>query len=181
MFIEAIPIKFAIAIQFLNLLNYNTQKSNTSIMKKTALLIAFCISITSCTSTKSTIKNIDNNAPNLQLVENNTFLISEFSTDRKYGYDKDYPINIFYGSTRNETINQQRFLNALAGPKGEKITYTKLESCCPFPTKRSEMGAGLLDVYELKWEGQKSPVILYLNIYEKGVLMVPFGLRLKNK
>lgn len=150
-------------------------------MKKTALLIALCISITSCTSTKSTIKNIDNNAPNLQLVENNTFLISEFSTDRKYGYDKDYPINIFYGSTRNETINQQRFLNALAGPKGEKITYTKLESCCPFSTKRSDMGVGLLNVYELKWEGQKSPVILYLNIYEKGVLMVPFGLSLKNK
>jgi hypothetical protein len=150
-------------------------------MKKTALLIALLISITSCTSTKSTIKNIDNNAPNLQLVENNTFLISEFSTDRKYGYDQDYPINIFFESTRNETINQQRFLNALAGPKGEKISYTKLESCCPFPTKRSEMGAGLLDVYELKWEGQKTPVILYLNIYEKGVLMVPFGLSLKNK
>jgi hypothetical protein len=150
-------------------------------MKKTALLIALLISITSCTSTKSTIKNIDDNAPNLQLVENNTFYIAEFSKDRKYGYDKDYPINIFFESTRNETINQQRFLNALAGPKGQKITYTKLESCCPFPTKRSPMGAGLLDVYELKWEGQKSPVILYLNIYEKGVLMVPFGLSLKKK
>ena len=150
-------------------------------MKKTALLIALCISITACTSTKSTIKNIDNNAPNLQLTENNTFYIAEFSKDNKYGYDKDYPINIFYGSTRNETINQQRFLNALAGPKGEKITYTKLESCCPFPTKRSEMGVGLLDVYELKWDGQNNPVILYLNIYEKGVLMVPLGLSLKKK
>lgn len=150
-------------------------------MKKKALLIALLISITSCTSTKSTIKNIDDNAPNLQLIENNTFYISEFSKDKKYGYDKDYPINIFFGDTRNETINQHRFLNALAGPKGEKITYTKLESCCPFPSKRSEMGVGLLDVYELKWEGQKSPVILYLNIYEKGVLMVPFGLSLKKK
>ena len=150
-------------------------------MKKTALVIILLLSIASCTSTKSTIKNIDDNAPNLQLVENNTFYIAEFSKDRKYGYDNDYPINIFFENTRNETINQQRFLNALAGPKGEKITYTKLESCCPFPTKRSEMGAGLLDVYELKWEGQKSPVILYLNIYEKGVLMVPFGLSLKKK
>ena len=150
-------------------------------MKKIIPFIALLISITSCTSTKSTIKNIDNDAPNLQLMENNTFYISEFSKDRKYGYDKDYPINIFFESTRNETINQQRFLNALAGPKGEKITYTKLESCCPFPTKRSAMGAGLLDVYELKWQGQKSPVILYLNIYEKGVLMVPFGLSLKKK
>lgn len=150
-------------------------------MKKIIPFIVLLISITSCTSTKSTIKNIDDNSPGLQVNENNTFTISEFSKDRKYGYDKDYPINIFFESTRNETINQPRFLNALAGPKGEKITYTKLESCCPFPTKRSDMGAGLLDVYELQWEGQKSPVILYLNIYEKGVLMVPFGLSLKKK
>ena len=150
-------------------------------MKKIIPFIALLISIVSCTSTKSTIKNIDNNAPNLQLADNNTFYISEFSTDRKYGYDQDYPINIFFESTRNVTINQQRFLNALAGPKGEKINYAKLESCCPFPTKRSDMGAGLLDVFELKWEGQKSPVVLYLNIYEKGVLMVPFGLSLEKK
>lgn len=177
----AIAFKFAapFKLMFLNC-NYH-QKLNIIIMKKTISLIALLISITSCVSTKSTIKNIDDNAPNLQLAENNTFLISEFSKDKRYGYEKDYPINIFFESTQNETINQQRFLNALAGPKGEKIIFTKLESCCPFPTKRSEMGAGLLDVYELKWEGQKSPVILYLNIYEKGVLMVPFGLSLKKK
>jgi hypothetical protein len=148
-------------------------------MKKIIPFIALLICLTSCTSTKSTIKNIDDNAPDLKLVDNKTFYISEFSSDRKYGYDKDYPVNIFFENTRNVTINQQRFLNALAGPKGEKITYKKLESCCPFPTKRSEMGVGLLDAYELKWEGQKSPITLYLNVYEKGILMVPFGLRLK--
>ena len=177
---EAIPFKFA------NKLCYNyfvakSLKSKSFIVKKIILFIAIMVSLSSCISTKSTIKNINNDAPNLQLTENNTFYISEFSKDKKYGYDQDYPINMFYGDTRNGTINQQRFLNALAGPKGEEITYTKLESCCPFPTKRSDMGAGLLDVYELKWEGQKKPVILYLNIYEKGVLMVPFGLRLKRK
>lgn len=41
------------------------------------------------------------------------------------------------------------------------------------------MGAGFLDVYELKWEGQKKPIQLYINIYEKGSVMVPLGLRLK--
>ena len=122
---------------------------------------------------------MDDNAPIPRLESNNTFVITEYSKDQKYGYEKEYPINIFYSNTKNETINQQRYLNALAGPKGEKITYTKLESCCPFPTKRSEMGAGFLDVYELKWEGQQNPVSLYLNIYEKGVLMVPVGLTLK--
>jgi hypothetical protein len=148
-------------------------------MKKTILFIALLLVITSCGSIKSSIKNIDNNAPVPVVGKNNSFVITEYSKDKKYGYDKDYPINIYYRGTKNDTINQKYFLNALAGPKGEKITYTKLENCCPFPTKNSDMGAGFLDVYELKWEGQKKTIILYLNIYERGLLMVPVGLSLK--
>ena len=147
-------------------------------MKKFLFLFSITLLISSCVSTRSTIKNVDDSAPDLIVKGDNTFEINQFSTDKKYGYDKDYPINIFYKTT-NTDANQERFLNALAGPKGEKITYTKLESCCPFPTKRSDMGAGFLDVYELKWEGQKKPILLYINIYEKGILMVPLGLRLK--
>jgi hypothetical protein len=149
-------------------------------MKKILFLLSISLLISSCVSTRSTIKNVDDSAPDLIVNGDNTFEINQFSTDKKYGYDKDYPINIFYKTT-NTDVNQERFLNALAGPKGEKISYTKLESCCPFPTKRSDMGAGFLDVYELKWEGQKKPIVLYLNIYGKGVLMVPFGLRIKEK
>ena len=147
-------------------------------MEKFLFLFSITLLISSCVSTRSTIKNVDDSAPDLIVKGDNTFEINQFSTDKKYGYDKDYPINIFYKTT-NTDANQERFLNALAGPKGEKITYTKLESCCPFPTKRSDMGAGFLDVYELKWEGQKKPILLYINIYEKGILMVPLGLRLK--
>jgi hypothetical protein len=154
-------------------------ENNSKNMKKTVLFIALLIGMASCTSTKSTLKNVDNNAPIPRLTPNNTFVITEFSKDKKYGYDKDYPINIFYRNTKDETINQQRFLNALAGPKGEKISYTKLENCCPFPTKNTDLGAGFLDVYELKWDGQTKPILLYLNIYEKGILMVPVGLGLK--
>jgi hypothetical protein len=148
-------------------------------MKKTAFFISLLLIITSCGSIKSSLKNVDNNAPVPVLSKNNTFVITEYSKDKKYGYDKDYPINIYFRGTKNDTINQKYFLNALAGPKGEKITYTKLENCCPFPTKNSDMGAGFLDVYELKWEGLKKPIILYLNIYERGLLMVPVGLILK--
>jgi len=151
----------------------------TSTMKKIALFIILLITATSCVSTKSTLKNVDDNAPDLVLKQNNTFAITLFSNDKKYGYDPDYPINIFFQNTRNETLNETRFLNALAGPNGEKITYVRLETCCPFPTKRSDMGAGFLNVYELKWQGQKKAVKLYLNIYEKGILMVPMGLSLK--
>jgi len=147
-------------------------------MKKIALLVTLVLLITSCGSIKSSLKNVDNNAP-VPVVKNGAFVITAYSKDKKYGYNKDYPINIFYRGTSNDTINQKYFLNALAGPKGEKITYKKLENCCPFPTKTSDMGAGFLDVYELTWEGLKNPITLYLNIYERGQLMVPVGLSLK--
>lgn len=135
----------------------------------------------SCISTKSTIMNVDDTAPIPTLTKENTFVITEFSNDNKYGYNPDYPINVFFRNTRDEKINQERFLNALAGPKGEKISFTKIESCCPFPTKKTEVGAGFLDVYELTWAGKDKPVRLYLNMYEKGKLMVPVGLGLKKQ
>jgi hypothetical protein len=151
-------------------------------MKNTINLFYFVILISlfsSCVSTKSTLKNVDDNAPIPTLSKENTFILTEYSKDKKYGFDPDYPINVFYKNTKDENLNSQRFLNALAGPKGEKIIFTKLESCCPFPTKRSEMGAGFLDVYELTWEGQPKPITLYLNIYERGHLLVPIGLSIK--
>lgn len=134
---------------------------------------------TSCVSTKSTLKNVDDNAPIPLLSKENTFVITAYSKDKKYGYDPDYPINVFYKNSKDENLNAERFLKALAGPNGEKITFTKLASCCPFPTKKSEMGGGFLDIYELKWEGQINAIKLYLNIYEKGYLLVPTGLSLK--
>lgn len=159
-------------------LNWN-KTINSKNMRKIALFITTLLLLASCGSIKSSIKNIDNNAPVPVVGKNNSFVITAYSKDKRYGYDKDYPINIYFRGTKNDTINQKFFLNALAGPKGEKTTYTKMENCCPFPTKNSDMGAGFLDVYELKWEGLKKPVILYLNIYEKGLLMVPVGLSLK--
>ena len=149
---------------------------------KTKIFLVFFISTllsVSCVSTKSTLKNVDDNAPIPKLSKDNTYILTEFSQDKKYGYNPDYPINVFYINSKEENLNAERFLNALAGPNNEKITYSKLESCCPFPTKRTEIGAGFLDVYLLKWEGQTEPKKLYINIYERGYLLVPVGLSIK--
>lgn len=149
-------------------------------MKSKLFILALgCAMAVSCVSTKSTLKNVDDNAPTPRLKADSTFVININSTDKKYGFDKDYPVNVFYKDTKSETLNAERFLNALAGPKGEKLSFKKVETCCPFPTKHTEIGAGFLDVYELTWEGNAKPLRLYLNIYEKSVLMVPFGLTLK--
>lgn len=149
-------------------------------MKTKFLVLIACVPLfISCISTKSTLKNVNDAAPNLMVNKQNAFIISEFAADEKYGYDKDYPVNVFFQGTTNDSINQKRFFNALTGPKGEQIFYKKTGICCPFPSKNSVSGAALLDVYEVKWLGQKSPITLYLNIYEKSPVMIPKGFGLK--
>ena len=150
-------------------------------MKAHSILVLLFVLITTagCISTKSMLKNVDNNAPIPSLSKENTFIVTEYSKDLKYGFNEEYPVNVFYVNSNDENLNASRYLNALAGPNGEKITYTKIESCCPFPTKRTEIGAGYLDIYELKWEGQKNPIRLYINIYERGYILIPIGLSIK--
>jgi hypothetical protein len=149
-------------------------------MKKIIALIVIFACLTSCTSTKSTIKNIDDMAPIPQL-KNNAFVLTQISNDSKYGYDKDYPINVFFRNSKNDTINIERFLNALSGPKGEAIQYKKIDNCCPFPTKKSDIGGGLLELYEVTWQGQNKPIHLYLNNFEKGQLLAPKGFTIKKQ
>ncbi len=144
-------------------------------IKFIVLFAVIAISFNSCVSTKSTLQNVNDNAPNPKVSVMNTFVITEYSNDPKYGYHPDYPINVFFLNTRDLTINQERFLKALSGPNGEKIFFKKLEICCPFPTKNCEMGGGFLDQYEVTWVGLKQPKKLYLNCYEKGDLMIPVG------
>jgi hypothetical protein len=147
-------------------------------MKKLLLIALIFTSLISCVSTKSTIKNIDDTAVK-PVIKNDQFVITEYSNDRKYGYDKDYPINIGFGKEKESSSNIYYFFNALLGEKSEKFTYTKLESCCPFPTKKTNVGAGTLDIYEIVFEPSGKKIQLYLNIYEKGKIMCPKGFILK--
>lgn len=141
-------------------------------------LIITSILLTSCISTQSTIKNIDNTAVRPS-VKDKAYVITEYATDSKYGYDMDYPINMGYIHERQEDINIQYFFNSLEGPKGQKISYKKVDTCCPFPTKNSLMGAGTIGIYEIILEGNTEKIILYFNIYEKGKILCPKGFSIK--
>ncbi len=147
-------------------------------MKKLTVIFLL-IGLSGCISTKSTLKNVDNNAPVLELTKDNTFKISEVSTDPRYGYDPDYPVNIFFRNTINQNINQERFFKALSGPNGETIKFEKIEKCCPFPSRNSTSGAALLDIYEISYDGLSQPLKIYVNIYEKGHIKAPKGLTIK--
>ncbi len=134
----------------------------------------------SCTSTKSTIQNIDNTAIKPK-IKNNAFLLTEYSNDSKYGYNADYPINIGLILERQEDIYIGYFFNALEGENGKSIEkFEKVDTCCPFPTTHNTMGAGTLSIYEVTFEGSSNKVRLHFNIYEKGKLVCPKGFTIKN-
>ncbi len=141
----------------------------------TILLLVF----SSCGSIKSTIKNIDDTALR-PAIKDKHFIITEYSTDKKYGYNKDFPINLGFENEKVSQINIELFFNALLGENKEKLTYNKLESCCPFPTKRNTIGAGSLDVYEITFEGKEKKIKLYINIFERGKVLCPKGFSIKN-
>ena len=78
--------------------------------------ILIAISTSSCVSTKSTLKNVDDNAPIPSLTPNNTFVLTEYSKDKKYGYDPDYPINVFYRNTKDENTVEEKTYREISVP-----------------------------------------------------------------
>jgi hypothetical protein len=149
-------------------------------MKNYFLIPCFIFfALSSCISTRNTIRNIDDTAIMPALSKEKTFVITEISNDKKYGYDQDFPINLGFMPIQTVEINVKRFFGALSGPNGEKLTYNKVDTCCPFPSKKNEMGAGVLDIYEVKWQGLTEPKRIYINLYERGKILAPkgFGIR----
>jgi len=150
-----------------------------TIMKKILLVCIVMVFFTSCVSTRSTLKNVDDNAKMPALTKDRTFQITEVSSDRKYGYDQDYPVNLGFSPLQTGEVNIKRYFGALTGPGGEPITYEKVDTCCPFPSPKNEMGAGIIDIYEVKWEGLKEPKRIHINLYEKGLVLAPHGFGIK--
>jgi len=141
------------------------------------ILLSTVLMLSSCISTRNTIRNIDDTIPGPALNETyNSFVITKKAVNKKYAYNENYPVNVGFTTLEDGLNNQMRFLNALAGPKGEKITYKLVDTCCPFPTKKSDMGAGMLDIFEINYEGQSKPILLYINKFERGEIMIPVGL-----
>lgn len=132
----------------------------------------------SCVSIQSTLKNVDNSAIRPS-IKDKAYVITEYASDNKYGYDPDYPINIGFIHEKQEEINIEYYFNGLEGPNGEKISYKKVDTCCPFPSKNSLMGAGTIGIYEVSFEGSSKKITLYFNIFEKGKILCPKGFKIK--
>ena len=139
--------------------------------------------VISCTATQnktpevlSTI-TVDGKTPRHKSNENRPFFILLTPTDDKgYGRTPEKPINVGVGASE-----QHKYLNSLAGPNGELLEYTRLGACCPFEDPALPFGGGLLDIYQVIYEGASEPVNLYLNLYhEDDKLYIPVGFTSRN-
>ena len=129
--------------------------------------------IISCSSTKQTV--ITN------LKDNQTFELTKISTDPTYGLSEKNPIQVGGVDKKEGPLNERRFLNALAGPNGEEISYYRAGSCCPIKSKNNPLGfeSVMLDKYRVTWKGSKDTVSIYINMYDYGVLKAPVGFTIK--
>lgn len=100
----------------------------------------------------------------------------EISTDSTYGYTEANPIRVGGALRQSGPANQRAYLSGLRGPAGQPLRFRRLGSCCIFPTMNSPMGPrGLLDIYEVTYDGLEKPIQLYINMYDYERPKIPVG------
>lgn len=86
------------------------------------------------------------------------------STDTNYGYDKENPIKVG-GDAFDGPARERAYLDNLAGPKGEKISYSRAGS--------TTVGDTILDTFIIT--GLEKEVTLYIDEYSFSALKAPVG------
>lgn len=97
--------------------------------------------------------------------------LSEVSTDKKYGYEPKRKTSIKVGKIGNA----HAYLKALRGPNGEPVQFRRVSSCCQFRSRSAALGKGLLDKYEIYYQGLEEPLFLYINGYDYEHPKAPVG------
>lgn len=145
-------------------------------MKKQIAIIGLLFFLISCSTTKSVSKTTKQT-----LRDNNTFTLTEISTDKTYGLSNKNPVQVGGVAKKEGPLNERRFLNALAGPNGEEVSYYRSGSCCPVKSKNDPFGLGsvMLDNYRVTWKGSKDTLSIYINMYDSGKLKAPVGFTIK--
>lgn len=170
-------------ILFIAVFNKYWNLGKTITMRKplltlTLFAVLFCLS---CNSSKKTTSSGNDNPtlkkPSAKMLDENTFHLEGISDDPTYAYDQKNAVKV--GGVGSGPTNERRYLNALLGPNGETVSYSRLGSCCQVPSKNGLMGYAMLDIYEIKYNGLDKPINIYINMYDPGILKAPKGFTFK--
>lgn len=122
-----------------------------------------------------------------------TLVITGVTGDAEYGYTTQKPIMLGLYDIHKAALNVEKYLNALRGPNGEIIKYTRLKACCPFKTKNFRFNVpvldqeyngkyGMLERYQVQYDDKTNTIstTLYINLYdETKTILAPKGFTYK--
>ena len=100
--------------------------------------------------------------------------VEAVSTDSTYGLTQGNPIRVG-GGTGGVTDGLLRYLGALAGPHRERVAFRPLGRCCPFWIPGEANKVGLLEIYEISYDGIDRPVRIFVDAYNPGLPIAPVG------
>ncbi len=102
------------------------------------------------------------------------------SDDPTYGYSYENPIKIGGGFPDGD-LRVFRYLNALLDPNRQPIAFSRVGTCCPFSASPGKMGSGrgVLDVFQIDYDGLSEPIRLYFDVYHEKRLLAPIGLNFR--
>jgi hypothetical protein len=121
----------------------------------------------------------DTRTEKIQFLDDRTYLLVHNASNSKYAFTSQNPVCVGGIGEASALAPTHFYLNALLGPNGEKTKFFRYGSCCAFKTPNGLIdNVGLLDHYGVYWEGGDT-VSIYINIYDKGNLFIPFGMNAK--
>lgn len=91
----------------------------------------------------------------------------------RYGYTQEEPIKVGGGPQ-----GEREYLQFLRGPEGQEVQFERQGSCCGFDDDTLPLGFGMLDMYEVTYDGLETPVTLFLDMYRREAPRAPAGFRL---
>lgn len=94
--------------------------------------------------------------------------LCKVSADPEYGFTKDRPVQV---GGAGVPARQRRYLDALRGPKGERLSVERIGSG-PGPDDDT-----LVDLYRVTYDGLEKPITLYLDWYHYTEVFAPQGFR----
>ena len=106
------------------------------------------------------------------------------SSDSTYGYSAYNPLKLKKGDPVESIGNSKKFLNGLKSVSDQSLVILDRSGVVDPNYKEPPGGileslgdGGILDRYQLVTSTTKDTIILYVDIYHKGNLMIPIGLK----
>ena len=101
------------------------------------------------------------------------------SDNPRYGYSENDPIKIGVSSFYLGRNYPDKYFKSITGPNGQKVIFERIKSCCPFKTVNSSEenyeNVAVLEIYKVTYEGLSKPVYLYINFFDQGKPVAPYG------